>query len=165
METASFSTLSPNTSMLRVGLTSSAWKMASVATGSTAEIREPNVKLEGEGKGEGGGERERGREKREGKGRGGKGEGRGRESLKIVSTAETTPISPCYQGNGSAELFFNKALREVLITICSQGQYTTQSSLVPRPLPPCMHSRGSPLDKIELGIHDTNLLNEGRRRM
>ena len=45
METASFRTLSPNTSMLRVGLTSRAWKMARVATGSTAEIRAPNVKL------------------------------------------------------------------------------------------------------------------------
>ena len=45
METASFSTLSPNTSILRVGLTSRAWKMARVATGSTAEIRAPNVKL------------------------------------------------------------------------------------------------------------------------
>ena len=45
METASFSTLSPNTSMFRVGLTSRAWNMASVATGSTADIRAPNVKL------------------------------------------------------------------------------------------------------------------------
>ena len=45
METASFRTLSPNTSILRVGLTSRAWKMARVATGSTAEIRAPNVKL------------------------------------------------------------------------------------------------------------------------
>ncbi len=47
METASLSTLSPNTSMLRVGLTSRAWKMASVATGSTADIRAPKEKLEG----------------------------------------------------------------------------------------------------------------------
>lgn len=31
--------------MLRVGSTSKAWKMARVATGSTAEIREPNAKL------------------------------------------------------------------------------------------------------------------------
>ena len=38
-------TLSPKTSMLSVGLTSSAWKMARVATGSTAEMRAPNVKL------------------------------------------------------------------------------------------------------------------------
>ena len=45
METASLSTLSPNTNILRVGLTSSAWKMARVATGSTAEIRAPNAKL------------------------------------------------------------------------------------------------------------------------
>ena len=45
IDTASFSTLSPNTSMLRVGLTSSAWKMARVATGSTAEIRAPKEKL------------------------------------------------------------------------------------------------------------------------
>ena len=45
METASFRTLSPKTSMLSVGLTSSAWNIASVATGSTADIRAPNVKL------------------------------------------------------------------------------------------------------------------------
>ena len=43
--TASFNTLSPKTSMLSVGLTSSAWNRARVATGSTAEIRAPNVKL------------------------------------------------------------------------------------------------------------------------
>ena len=45
IETASFRTLSPNTSMLRVGSTSRAWKMANVATGSTADINEPNAKL------------------------------------------------------------------------------------------------------------------------
>ena len=52
MDTASFNTLSPKTSMLRVGSTSRAWKMARVATGSTAEMRLPKAKL---GKGEGGG--------------------------------------------------------------------------------------------------------------
>ena len=46
METASLSTLSPNTSMLRVGSTSKAWNMARVATGSTAEMRHPKVKLQ-----------------------------------------------------------------------------------------------------------------------
>lgn len=45
METASFRTLSPNTNMLRVGSTSSAWKIARVATGSTADISEPKAKL------------------------------------------------------------------------------------------------------------------------
>ena len=45
METASFRTDSPNTSMFSVGSTSRAWNIASVATGSTAEIRLPNVKL------------------------------------------------------------------------------------------------------------------------
>ena len=45
METASLRILSPKTNMLRVGSTSKAWKMARVATGSTAEIREPNAKL------------------------------------------------------------------------------------------------------------------------
>ncbi len=50
METASLSTLSPNTSMLSVGLTSRAWNMARVATGSTADIRAPNEKLEGQRK-------------------------------------------------------------------------------------------------------------------
>ena len=45
MDTASFSTLSPKTSMLRVGSTSRAWKMARVATGSTAEMRHPKAKL------------------------------------------------------------------------------------------------------------------------
>ena len=52
METASLRTLSPKTSMLRVGLTSRAWKIARVATGSTAEINAPNEKLEGGGGGE-----------------------------------------------------------------------------------------------------------------
>ena len=65
METASLSTLSPNTNMLSVGLTSRAWKMASVATGSTAEIRAPNVKLyaNDEREGERGSEREIERER------------------------------------------------------------------------------------------------------
>ncbi len=45
METASLSTLSPNTSMLSVGLTSRAWNIARVATGSTADIRAPKEKL------------------------------------------------------------------------------------------------------------------------
>lgn len=45
IETASFRTLSPNTNMLRVGSTSKAWKMARVATGSTADISEPKAKL------------------------------------------------------------------------------------------------------------------------
>ena len=45
MDTASFNTLSPKTSMLRVGSTSRAWKMARVATGSTAEMRLPKAKL------------------------------------------------------------------------------------------------------------------------
>lgn len=46
METASFRMLSPNTSILSTGSTFRALKMAIVATGSTAEIREPNAKLE-----------------------------------------------------------------------------------------------------------------------
>ena len=45
MDTASFNTDSPNTNILRVGSTSRAWNMARVATGSTAEISDPNVKL------------------------------------------------------------------------------------------------------------------------
>ena len=45
MATASLRMDSPNTNMLRMGSTSRAWKMASVATGSTAEMREPNAKL------------------------------------------------------------------------------------------------------------------------
>ena len=45
METASLRTDSPNTSMLSVGSTSKAWNIASVATGSTADMRLPNVKL------------------------------------------------------------------------------------------------------------------------
>lgn len=49
METASFSTLSPKTSMYNVLSMSSAWKMASVATGSTAEISDPKAKLRGLG--------------------------------------------------------------------------------------------------------------------
>lgn len=45
IETASFRTLSPNTNMLRVGSTSKAWKIARVATGSTADISDPKAKL------------------------------------------------------------------------------------------------------------------------
>lgn len=45
IETASLRMLSPKTNMFSVGSTSKAWKIASVATGSTAEIREPNAKL------------------------------------------------------------------------------------------------------------------------
>ena len=45
IETASFNTDSPNTNMLRVGSTSRAWNMARVATGSTADMRDPKVKL------------------------------------------------------------------------------------------------------------------------
>ena len=45
IETASFSTDSPNTNILRVGSTCNAWNIARVATGSTADIRAPNVKL------------------------------------------------------------------------------------------------------------------------
>lgn len=45
IDTASFRILSPNTNMFSVGSQSSAWNMASVATGSTADIREPNAKL------------------------------------------------------------------------------------------------------------------------
>ena len=45
METASLSTLSPNTNMFRVGSRLRAWNIASVATGSTADMRDPNVKL------------------------------------------------------------------------------------------------------------------------
>lgn len=48
MDTASLRMLSPNTSMFRTGSTFSALKMAMVATGSTAEIREPNAKLQRE---------------------------------------------------------------------------------------------------------------------
>lgn len=48
METASLRMLSPNTSMLSTGSTCSALKIAIVATGSTADIREPNAKLQGE---------------------------------------------------------------------------------------------------------------------
>ena len=47
MATASLRTLSPNTSMFRVGFTSRAWNRARVATGSTADIRAPKVKLGG----------------------------------------------------------------------------------------------------------------------
>ena len=43
--TASFNILSPNTNMFSKGSTFKAWKMANVATGSTAEISEPNTKL------------------------------------------------------------------------------------------------------------------------
>ena len=45
METASFRMLSPKTNMLSSGWTSMAEKIASVATGSTAEIKEPKAKL------------------------------------------------------------------------------------------------------------------------
>lgn len=45
IETASFKTLSPKTSMYRTSSTFMAWNMASVATGSTADIREPKAKL------------------------------------------------------------------------------------------------------------------------
>jgi len=45
MATASFKILSPKTSMFNTGSTSSAWNMATVATGSTADINEPNAKL------------------------------------------------------------------------------------------------------------------------
>lgn len=45
MDTASLRILSPNTSMYRTWSTFSAWKMASVATGSTAEISDPKAKL------------------------------------------------------------------------------------------------------------------------
>ena len=44
MDTASFNTLSPNTSIFSVGSTSIAPKMANVATGSTALMSEPKVK-------------------------------------------------------------------------------------------------------------------------
>jgi len=44
IDMASFRMLSPNTNMLRMGSTSRAWKMATVATGSTAEISDPNAK-------------------------------------------------------------------------------------------------------------------------
>ena len=46
METASLRMLSPNTSMLRTGSTLRALNMAIVATGSTAEMREPKAKLQ-----------------------------------------------------------------------------------------------------------------------
>ena len=45
METASLRTLSPNTNMYSVGCTSIAENIASVATGSTAEISAPKPKL------------------------------------------------------------------------------------------------------------------------
>jgi len=45
IETASLRILSPKTNILSVGSTSKAWKIARVATGSTAEISEPNAKL------------------------------------------------------------------------------------------------------------------------
>jgi len=45
IETASLRILSPKTNMFNVGSTSKAWNMASVATGSTAEISDPNAKL------------------------------------------------------------------------------------------------------------------------
>ena len=43
--TASFRIDSPNTNICSTGSASSAWKIARVATGSTAEIREPKAKL------------------------------------------------------------------------------------------------------------------------
>lgn len=43
--TASFRMLSPNTNMFNNGSAFNAWKIANVATGSTAEINEPNAKL------------------------------------------------------------------------------------------------------------------------
>lgn len=45
MATASFRILSPNTNMYNIGSTSMALNMANVATGSTADISEPKVKL------------------------------------------------------------------------------------------------------------------------
>ena len=45
METASFSMDSPNTNMYKIGSASSAWKIARVATGSTADISDPKAKL------------------------------------------------------------------------------------------------------------------------
>ena len=44
IETASLRMDSPKTSMLRTGSTSKAEKMAKVATGSTAEIKDPKAK-------------------------------------------------------------------------------------------------------------------------
>lgn len=45
IETASLRMLSPNTSMLSTGSTLRALNIAIVATGSTAEIKEPKAKL------------------------------------------------------------------------------------------------------------------------
>jgi len=45
IETASLRMLSPKTNMLSTGSTLRALKMAMVATGSTADIKEPNAKL------------------------------------------------------------------------------------------------------------------------
>jgi len=45
IDTASLSTLSPNTNMYSIASTSKAWKMAKVATGSTADMSEPKAKL------------------------------------------------------------------------------------------------------------------------
>lgn len=47
--TASLSILSPNTNMLSSGSAFNAWKIASVATGSTADINDPNAKLKKRG--------------------------------------------------------------------------------------------------------------------
>jgi len=44
IDMASLRMLSPNTNMLSMGSTSRAWKIATVATGSTAEMREPKAK-------------------------------------------------------------------------------------------------------------------------
>ena len=43
--TASFKILSPNTNMYNMGSTSKAENIANVATGSTAEIKDPKAKL------------------------------------------------------------------------------------------------------------------------
>ena len=45
IDTASFKMLSPKTNMFNTGSTSKALKIAKVATGSTAEINDPNAKL------------------------------------------------------------------------------------------------------------------------
>lgn len=45
METASLRILSPNTNMYSTWSTLRAWKIAKVATGSTADISEPKAKL------------------------------------------------------------------------------------------------------------------------
>lgn len=47
IETASLRMDSPKTNMFKTGSMSSAWKMARVATGSTAEMSEPKAKHSG----------------------------------------------------------------------------------------------------------------------